>query len=128
MALAKAHQCLVRPGVLHHHGHVNHARLELEALDVFHAQLGRTLGGLAADYRTQAVQAGETLSEAGLREFFQTARQFYRQELWSAYGDEVVFEIALQAAQGAAKTLYGVLMGNMGEEFGLALLMWLPAL
>jgi hypothetical protein len=94
---------------------------QLEALDVFHAQLGRTLGGLAADYRTQAAHAGETLSETGLREFFQTARQFYREELWSAYGDEVVFEIVLQPAQGAAKTLYGVLMGNMGEEFGLAL-------
>lgn len=93
----------------------------LETLDFFHAQMGRTLGGLTGDYRTQAAQAGETFSEAGLRAFFDTARKFYREEMWLSYGDETMFEIALQPAQGPTKTLYGILMGNMGEEFGLAL-------
>ena len=34
MAVTKAHQGLVGPGVFHHHGHVNDPRLELETLDI----------------------------------------------------------------------------------------------
>ena len=32
-----------------------------------------------------------------------------------------MFEIKLQPTSGGAKTLYGIVMGNMGQEFGLAL-------
>jgi hypothetical protein len=94
---------------------------QLSTLDFFHEQMRLTLGGMTHDYRTQAAQAKEELNEAGLREFFRTARKFYREELWLAYGDEAMFEIALQPAHGPTRTLYGILLGNMGEEFGLAL-------
>jgi hypothetical protein len=94
---------------------------QLEALDAVHAQMSTALGGVTTDYRGQTARAGETLSEAGLHEFFRTARTFYREEMWHAYGDEVMFEIAVEPADGPARTLHGILMGNMGEEFGLAL-------
>jgi hypothetical protein len=93
----------------------------LEALDTIQEQMAAMLGGLTNDYRTQATRAGETLSEAGLRVFFDTARAFYREEMWTVYGDEVMFQIVLEPPQGAGTTLYGILMGSMGEEFGLAL-------
>jgi hypothetical protein len=35
VAVAKAHQGLVGPRILHHHRHVHDPRLELEAVDVF---------------------------------------------------------------------------------------------
>ena len=78
-------------------------------------------GGGARDYRTQAARAGEALSDEGLRELFSAAKAFYRAELWLDFGDEVMFEITLQPTSGDSKTLYGIIMGNMGQEFGLAL-------
>jgi hypothetical protein len=94
---------------------------QLATLDAVHEHIGTMLGGLDSDYCRRAAQVGETLSEESLHAFFRTARMFFREAIWRAYGDEVVFEIALQPAQGPAKTLYGVLLGNLGQEFGLAL-------
>jgi hypothetical protein len=94
---------------------------ELEMLDAFHAQATQLLGGMSSDYRTQAARAGETLDEAGLRELFATARQFYQAALWEVFDDAEIFTIELQPTQGPPKTLYGIIMGNMGQEFGLAL-------
>jgi hypothetical protein len=93
----------------------------LEALEAIQAEMAAMFGGLTQDYRTQATRAGETLSEAGLAAFFNTARAFYRQEMWTAYSDEVMFEIVLEPASTAGSTLYGIVMGSMGSEFGLAL-------
>ena len=56
-----------------------------------------------------------------MQAFFRTARQFYRKAMWEAYGDEEVFELTLQTAQGTSKTLYGIIIGALGQEFGLAL-------
>src|SRR5262249_1276817 len=64
----------------------------------------------------------------GLQAFFRTARQFYREAMWEAYGDEVVFELTLQTAQGVSKTLYGIIIGELGQELGLALYPSLEAL
>jgi hypothetical protein len=94
---------------------------QLASLDAVHTHMGQTLGGLTNDYCTQATQAGETLRKADLLAFFRVARTFFSAALWQIYGDEVIFEIALEPAQGPAKTLYGTLMGSMGQEFGLAL-------
>ena len=94
---------------------------QLPALDAIHQHMGTMLGGLDSDYRTRTAQAGAVLSAVGLQEFFRTAETFYRRAIWEMYGDEVLFEITLQPAQGEARTVYGVLMGNLGQEFGLAL-------
>src|SRR4030095_7343814 len=48
--------------------------------------------------------------------------------MWETYGDEVVFELTLQTAQGAGKTLYGIIIGELGQELGLALYPSLEAL
>jgi hypothetical protein len=101
---------------------------QLDALARFHAHMELQLSGLSSDYRTQAARAGETLSTEGLQTFFSTARQFYREAMWEAYGDEVVFELTLQTAPGASKTLYGIIIGELGQEFGLALYPSLEAL
>src|SRR5215470_9996766 len=101
---------------------------QLDALAHFHAHMELQLSGLSSDYRTQAARAGETLSPEGLQAFFRTARQFYREAMWEAYGDEVVFELALQTASGASKTLYGIIIGELGQELGLALYPSLEAL
>src|SRR5215510_6338759 len=101
---------------------------QLDALAHFHAHMELQLSGLSSDYRTQAARAGETLSTEGLQAFFRTARQFYREAMWEAYGDEVVFELALQTASGASKTLYGIIIGELGQELGLALYPSLEAL
>ena len=93
----------------------------LQALDVMHADLEREFSGVTHDYRTQAGQAGEILSEAGLHAFFRTSRQFYRAEIWKAYSDDTMFELAMERASGPAQTYYGILMGSMGTEFGIAL-------
>lgn len=93
----------------------------LTGLEQVRDQMEQLLGAAAADYRTRAARAGETLGDEGLREFFRVARRFYRQELWSSYGDEVLFEFIFEAAQAPARTFYGILMGSMGEEFGLVL-------
>src|SRR5262245_49196515 len=101
---------------------------QLDALARFHAHMELQLSGLSSDYRTQAARAGETLSTEGLQTFFRTARQFYREAMWETYGDEVVFELALQTGQGASKTLDGIIIGELGQEFGLALYPSLEAL
>jgi hypothetical protein len=101
---------------------------QLDALARFHAHMELQLSGLSSDYRTQAARAGETLNAEGLQTFFRTARQFYREAMWEAYGDEVMFELTLQSAQGAGKTLYGIIIGELGQEFGLALYPSLEAL
>jgi hypothetical protein len=101
---------------------------QLVALARFQAPMELQLGGLSSDYRTQAARAGETLNAVGLQTFFRTARQFYREAMWEAYGDEVMFELTLQSAQGAGKTLYGIIIGELGQEFGLALYPSLEAL
>jgi hypothetical protein len=92
----------------------------LEALEEVQEQMAAMFGGLTHDYRTQSTQAGETLSAAGLTAFFNAAKAFYLEEMWTVYGDEVMFEIVLEPASGPETTLYGILMGSMGEEFGLA--------
>jgi hypothetical protein len=101
---------------------------QLDALTRLHAHMELQLSGLSSDYRTQAARVGETLSPEGLQAFFRTARQFYRKAMWEAYGDEGVFELTLQTAQGASKTLYGIIIGALGQEFGLALYPSLEAL
>jgi hypothetical protein len=101
---------------------------QLDALARVHAQMELQLRGLSSDYRTQAARSGEMLSTEGLQSFFRTARQFYRAAMWEAYGDEAVFEITWQTAQGASKTLYGIIIGELGQEFGLALYPSLEAL
>jgi len=101
---------------------------QLDTLTRVHAQMELQLSGLSSDYRTQAARAGETLSTEGLQTFFRTARQFYREAMWEAYGDEVVFELTLQTTQGVSKTLYGIIIGELGQEFGLALYPSLEAL
>src|SRR5262245_39699426 len=101
---------------------------QLNALARFHAHMELQLSGLSSDYRTQAARAGETLSTEGLQTFFRTARQFYHEAMWETYGDEVVFELTLQTVQGASKTLYGIIIGELGQEFGLALYPSLEAL
>ncbi len=100
----------------------------LDALARFQAHMELQLSGMSSDYRTQATRAGETLSPEGLQTFFRTARQFYREAMWETYGDEVLFELTLQTAQGAGKTLYGIIIGELGQEFGLALYPSLEAL
>ena len=100
-------------------------RLEVSAplalLDALVDEMATEFGGGSRDYRTQAARTGEVLSDEGLRELFSAAKTFYRTELWLDFGDEVMFEITLQPTSGNAKTLYGIIMGNMGQEFGLAL-------
>jgi hypothetical protein len=93
----------------------------LVLLDAVLEEMGTAFGGVGGDYRAHAAHTGETLSQEGLRALFRAARAFYRAELWLEFGDEVLFEIELQAAHGRSKTLYGTVLGNMGEEFGLAL-------
>src|SRR5437667_11861146 len=48
--------------------------------------------------------------------------------MWEAYGDGVMFELTLRVAQGAGKTLYGIIIGELGQELGLALYPSLEAL
>jgi hypothetical protein len=93
----------------------------LADLDALVEEMGAEFGGIAGDYRTRAARAGESLSDESLRALFGTARAFYRAELWRDFGDEVMFEIELQLGRRRPKTLYGIVMGNMGQEFGLAL-------
>jgi hypothetical protein len=93
----------------------------LTTLDGLHHELQEAMGGLTGGYRVLSTQAGELLSEEVLRAFFQVARTFYRGELWVDFSGEVLFEIDLQPAASRPKTLYGILLGTMGQEFGLAL-------
>jgi hypothetical protein len=84
-------------------------------------QMSTEFGGGARDYRTQATQAGEPLSDAGLQVVFSATKAFHRAELWVDFGDEVMFEIKLHIASGGSKRLYGIILGNMGQDFGIAL-------
>jgi hypothetical protein len=93
----------------------------LVVLDALVDEMATEFSGGARDYRTQAARVGEELSDEDLRELFSAAKAFYRAELWHDFGDEVMFEIKLQPTSGDSKTLYGIVMGNMGQEFGLAL-------
>jgi hypothetical protein len=100
-------------------------RLEVSAplvmLDTLVEEMAAEFGGKVQDYRTQAAHAGEPLSDEALHEVFRAAKAFYRAELWHDFGDEVMFELELQPTSGGSKTLYGIIMGSMGQEFGLAL-------
>jgi hypothetical protein len=93
----------------------------LVTLENLHHELELAMGGLSGGYRTLAMQAGEMLHDDVLREFFRVARAFFRAELWIDLGGEVLFEIELQPVEGSPNTFYAILMGNLGEEFGLAL-------
>jgi hypothetical protein len=84
-------------------------------------EMATAFGGITGDYRAQATRAGEALSDEGLRELFRAAKAFYRAAIWLDLGDEVMFEIQLQPVHGSSKALYGIVLGNMGQEFGLAL-------
>ncbi len=94
---------------------------ELATFDTVLAEATQMLQGVTGDYRAQAAQAGTRLSESGLQELFRVAGQFYQEALWDGFDDETIFRIELQSAHGPSKTLYGIIMGNMGQEFGLAL-------
>jgi hypothetical protein len=93
----------------------------LGALDTVGTQLGQMSAALLGDYRTHAAQAGQPLSEVGLREFFQAAAEFYEWEPWLDFGEEELFEIELEPGVGPSKTLYGVIMGSSEQTLGLAL-------
>jgi uncharacterized protein DUF6930 len=93
----------------------------LVSLDAVLEEMATAFGGVEGDYRQQARRAGGVLSDEGLRALFSAAKAFYRAELWLDFGDEVMFEIQLQPVHGSATTWYGIVMGNMGQEFGLAL-------
>lgn len=93
----------------------------LEAVDDAHTRAMNMFGNVQSDYRTHAKANGETLSDDGLRELYSAARQFYRRALWEEFDDSEIFSLAFQMPDGQTHTNYGVLMGIMGEEFGLAL-------
>ena len=93
----------------------------LPMLDALHAEAMEMFGGIRSDYRTAASRAGTPLSIDGLRAFFDTARAFYRRELWDAFDDSDVFTVSWEDADDASHTVYGIVMGSMGQEFGLAL-------
>jgi hypothetical protein len=93
----------------------------LTTLDAICEQMQTAFGGFSGDYRSQAARSGESLSEEGLRELFLAAAEFHEAELWLDFGEDELFEIEFQPAQGPSKTLYGVMMGSMEQEFGLAL-------
>ena len=101
---------------------------QLDTLDALCAQMTDMLDSMNSDYRTRAVQVGESLSDDGLHEVFDMARQFYRREPWTIYDDTELFDLTLQPSDAPAKTLYGIIMGQMGEEFGLVLYTSLDAL
>jgi hypothetical protein len=92
----------------------------LASLDALLEEMGTMLGGIGGDYRTQAAQAGESLSHEGLLALFGAAKAFYRAQLWEDFGDEVMFEIEIPP-HGRTHSHFGIILGNMGEEFGLAL-------
>ena len=93
----------------------------LEAVDDAHTKAMSLFGNVQRDYRATAEAAGETLSDAALRALYHAAQQFYRKALWEAFDDSEIFSIAFQTADGQTQTHYGVLMGLMEEESGLAL-------
>ena len=100
----------------------------LEAVDDAHTRAMSLFGKVQSDYRTNAEAAGETLSDAALRSLYRAAQQFYRKALWETFDDSEIFSITFPTADGQTQTHYGVLMGIMEEEFGLALYASLEAL
>jgi hypothetical protein len=100
----------------------------LEAVDDVYTRAINMLGKLQSDYRTNAEAAGETLSDAALRSLYRAAQQFYRKALWETFDDSEIFSITFPTIDGQTQTHYGVLMGIMEEEFGLALYESLEAL
>jgi hypothetical protein len=94
---------------------------QLLMLDRVCNQMEIALGGFTRDYRTQAARAGQSLSEDGLHELFRTAQEFYEAEMWISFDDLDLFEIELQPVQGASQTMFALIMGNAGQEYGLAL-------
>jgi hypothetical protein len=94
---------------------------ELPMLDAFHAEAMEMFGGIRSDYRSAADRAGTPLSPEGLHTFFDTARTFYRRELWDAFDDSDIFTVSWADAENVSHTVYGIVMGSMGQEFGLAL-------
>lgn len=93
----------------------------LKAVDDAYTKAMNMLGNVQNDYRTNAAAAGQTLSDAALRALYRVAQQFYRKALWEEFDDSEIFSIAFSTSDGHTQTLYGVLMGIMEEEFGLAL-------
>ncbi len=93
----------------------------LTAIDTVRNNMLGMLGHIQSDYRTNIESAGKTLSDASLHALYSIARQFYRKALWENFDDSEILSITVQSADGTPQTLYGVLMGIMGEEFGLAL-------
>lgn len=100
----------------------------LEAVDEIYTKAMNMFGHIQSDYRTNAEAAGETLSDAGLHALYGVAREFHHKALWEEFDDSEIFSIAHQTADGDMQTTYGVLMGIMGEAFGLALYASLEAL
>ena len=100
----------------------------LEAVEDAHHRAMNRFGMVQSDYRTNAKAAGETLSHAALRSLYKVAQQFYRKALWETFDDSEIFSITFPTADGQTRTHYGVLMGIMEEEFGLALYPSLEAL
>ena len=93
----------------------------LAAVDAVYAQAMTLFGHVQRDYRANAEADGDKLSDAALRTLYQAAQQFYRKTLWEAFDDSEIFAISFPDADGRPQTCYGVLMGSMEEEFGLAL-------
>ncbi len=93
----------------------------LQAVDDAHTEAMNMSGNGLRDYRTSAAAAGETISDTALRALYSAAQQFYRKALWEGFDDSEIFSIAYQTAAGQTQTHYGVLLGGMEEECGLAL-------
>jgi hypothetical protein len=100
----------------------------LAAVDDAHTRALNMFGNVQSDYRMTAQMAGEMLSDAALRALYRVAQQFYRKAMWEAFDDSEIFSITFPTANGRPQTHYGVLMGFMEEEFGLALYASLEAL
>jgi hypothetical protein len=100
----------------------------LEAVEDAHHRAMNRFGMVQSDYRTNAEAAGEILSNAALHSLYKVAQQFYRKALWETFDDSEIFSITFPTADGQTQTHYGVLMGIMEEEFGLALYPSLEAL
>ncbi len=94
---------------------------DLPAIDRLHHQMMSMLGDIQTDYRTHAEASGKTLSDASLHALYSIARTFYRKALWENFDDSEIFSLSVEGPDGAPQIRYGVLMGIMGEEFGLAL-------
>ncbi len=93
---------------------------KLDHLDALSDQLTQMIDGVNRDYRTQSIQAGESLPDEALRALFKLSQAFYRKAVWEDYDDSILFHITLNPTEGPSKELYTILIGQMGEEFGLA--------